>query len=115
LVLESGAEGGAPFRPAGRFGVNAINPYLVFETLRDMIRGRPWATWTRSRLSLGISRRSTRHREGDVQDGHLHHPELPGAQIFEAIGLHPSLVQRFFTWTASRVGGIGLSEVAGDG
>ena len=35
-----------------------------------------------------------------------------GAQIFEAIGLHPSLVEKYFTGTASRVGGIGLDVIA---
>ena len=30
-----------------------------------------------------------------------------GAQIFEALGLDPALVDRYFTGTASRVGGVG--------
>ena len=35
-----------------------------------------------------------------------------GAQIFEAVGLNQELVDKYFTWTASRVGGIGLAEIA---
>src|SRR5438477_3147408 len=35
-----------------------------------------------------------------------------GAQIFEAIGLDKALVDRYFTWTASRVGGIGIDVIA---
>ncbi|HET8562419.1 MAG TPA: glutamate synthase-related protein, partial [Candidatus Binatia bacterium] len=35
-----------------------------------------------------------------------------GAQIFEAVGLGQELVDRYFTWTPSRVGGIGLEEIA---
>ncbi|MGH2930539.1 MAG: glutamate synthase-related protein, partial [Solirubrobacteraceae bacterium] len=35
-----------------------------------------------------------------------------GAQIFEAVGLAPDLVERYFTSTASRIGGIGLTEIA---
>ena len=35
-----------------------------------------------------------------------------GAQIFEAIGLAPELVERHFTGTASRIGGIGLDVLA---
>ena len=35
-----------------------------------------------------------------------------GAQIFEAIGLHPSVIEKYFTGTASRVGGIGLDVIA---
>ena len=35
-----------------------------------------------------------------------------GAQIFEAIGLNQEVVDRYFTWTASRVGGVGLEAIA---
>ena len=35
-----------------------------------------------------------------------------GAQIFEAIGLHEDFVRKYFDKTASRVGGIGLEEIA---
>src|SRR5690606_18243627 len=35
-----------------------------------------------------------------------------GSQIFEAVGLNHSIVDRYFTGTASRVGGIGLDEIA---
>ena len=35
-----------------------------------------------------------------------------GAQIFEALGLGQELVEKYFTWTPSRVGGIGLEEIA---
>src|SRR4051812_44751137 len=39
-------------------------------------------------------------------------PSYCGAQIFEAVGLAPDLVDRHFTGTASRIGGIGLRELA---
>ena len=35
-----------------------------------------------------------------------------GAQIFEAIGLEQAFVDRYFTWTASRIGGVGLDVIA---
>src|SRR5262249_44675315 len=35
-----------------------------------------------------------------------------GAQIFEAVGLNQAMVEKYFTWTASRVGGIGLDVIA---
>jgi glutamate synthase domain-containing protein 2/glutamate synthase domain-containing protein 3 len=37
-----------------------------------------------------------------------------GAQIFEAIGLNRALVDRYFTWTPSRIEGIGLDEIAAE-
>ena len=35
-----------------------------------------------------------------------------GAQIFEAIGLEQEFVDRYFTWTASRIGGVGIDVIA---
>ncbi len=35
-----------------------------------------------------------------------------GAQIFEAVGLHRSVVDKYFTWTPSRIQGIGLDVIA---
>src|SRR5437879_9813114 len=35
-----------------------------------------------------------------------------GAQIFEAVGLNKEVIDRYFTWTASRVSGVGLDVIA---
>ena len=35
-----------------------------------------------------------------------------GAQVFEAIGLRQDVVDQYFTWTPSRIGGIGLAMIA---
>src|SRR5215813_12241848 len=35
-----------------------------------------------------------------------------GAQIFEAIGLDSAFVDKYFTWTASRISGVGLDVIA---
>jgi glutamate synthase (ferredoxin) len=35
-----------------------------------------------------------------------------GAQVFEAIGLGSEFIDEYFTWTASRIGGIGIDEIA---
>src|SRR6185436_4794682 len=37
-----------------------------------------------------------------------------GAQIFEAIGLSQELIDEHFTWTASRIAGAGLDEIAAE-
>src|SRR5262245_65197956 len=37
-----------------------------------------------------------------------------GAQIFEAVGLDKEFVDRYFTWTASRIGGAGLDVIAAE-
>jgi len=35
-----------------------------------------------------------------------------GAQIFEALGVHQSVIDKYFTWTPSRIGGIDLNIIA---
>src|SRR5260370_33937486 len=35
-----------------------------------------------------------------------------GAQIFEAVGLDPNVIDMFFTGTASRIGGVGLEKLS---
>ncbi len=77
----------------------------------------------------GVARRASTHEEGDrelrqgggqgraegdVQDGHLDGAELLRAQIFEAIGLGKEVVDRYFTWTPSRISGVGLDVIAAE-
>ncbi len=40
--------------------------------------------------------------------------KLLRAQIFEAIGLNQEFIDKYFTWTASRVGGVGLEAIFED-
>src|SRR5438270_1532684 len=37
-----------------------------------------------------------------------------GAQIFEAVGLNKDVIEKYFTWTASRVSGVGLDVIASE-
>ncbi|HKU39875.1 MAG TPA: glutamate synthase-related protein, partial [Polyangiales bacterium] len=37
-----------------------------------------------------------------------------GAQIFEAIGLNKKVIDKYFTWTASSIEGVGLEEIAAE-
>ncbi|HEX9661999.1 MAG TPA: glutamate synthase large subunit [Candidatus Binatia bacterium] len=95
------------------YGVQAINPYLVYECLNDMIRegmlpdvsyhdavkGYDKAVYkgvVKVMAKMGISTIKS----------------YCGAQIFEAVGLGQELVDKYFTWTPSRVGGMGLEEIA---
>ncbi|HUD48991.1 MAG TPA: glutamate synthase large subunit [Candidatus Baltobacteraceae bacterium] len=95
------------------YGAGAINPYLAFETLDDMIR---------QRLLVDISHKDACKNyvkaavKGVVKViskmGISTIQSYRGAQIFEAIGLHPSVVEKYFTGTASRVGGVGMDMLA---
>jgi glutamate synthase (NADPH) large chain len=95
------------------YGASAINPYLAFETLDDMIR---------QGLLTGLDhRKAVNHYTKAVKKGVLKVmskmgistlQSYRGAQIFEAIGLDQKFVDTYFTNTPSRIGGIGLDEIA---
>src|SRR5215470_17206002 len=97
------------------YGASAINPYLAFETLDDMIR---------QELLTGIDhRKAVNHYTKAVKKGVLKVmskmgistlQSYRGAQIFEAVGLDPAFVDTYFTNTPSRIGGIGLDEIAAE-
>ena len=95
------------------FGAAAINPYLVFETIDDMIRGGLLQEVGRDEavenyvaaLNKGILKVMSKMGISTIQS-------YRGAQIFEAIGLKRDFVKKYFTRTASRIGGIGIDVVA---
>ena len=98
------------------YGAGAVNPWVAFETLDDMIR---------QRLLTGIDhRKAVRNYIKALNKGILKVmskmgistlQSYCGAQIFEAIGLNRELVDRYFAGTASRVGGIGLDVIHEEG
>jgi glutamate synthase (NADPH) large chain len=95
------------------YGAGAINPYLAFETLDDMIRqailpGLDHDLAVKSyikALNKGILKVMSKMGISTIQS-------YSGAQIFEAIGLNREFVDRYFTWTPSRIGGVGLDVIA---
>src|SRR5205809_5376132 len=97
------------------YGASAINPYLAFETLDDMIR---------QNLLTGIDhRKAVNHYTKAVKKGVVKVmskmgistlQSYRGAQIFEAMGLDQHFVDTYFTNTPSRIGGIGLDEIASE-
>jgi glutamate synthase (ferredoxin) len=95
------------------YGAGAINPYLAFETLDDMIRqgllpGLDHKTAVKNyikALNKGILKVTSKMGISTIQS-------YRAAQIFEAIGLNREFVDRYFTWTASRIGGVGIDVIA---
>jgi len=95
------------------YGAGAVNPYLAFESLDDLIRQGALQDITHARavsryikgLNKGILKVMSKMGISTLQS-------YCGAQIFEAIGLDQSFVDRYFTWTASRVGGVGIDVIA---
>ena len=97
------------------YGAAAINPYLAFETIGDMIRdgmlpGLDHETAEQSYIqacSKGVRKIMSKMGISTVAS-------YTGAQVFEAIGLSDGLVDRYFAGTISKIGGIGLDEIAAD-
>ena len=97
------------------YGAGAINPYLAFETIDDMVRQGQFADIDRAKavknyvraMTKGILKVMSKMGISTLQS-------YRGAQIFEAVGLNKGFVDRYFTWTASRIGGIGIDTVAAE-
>ncbi len=95
------------------YGCGAVNPYLAFETLDDLIRqglltGIDHKTACKSYLKAavkGVVKVISKMGISTIQS-------YWGAQIFEAIGLKQSVIDKYFTWTSSRVEGVGLEVIA---
>ena len=95
------------------YGCTAINPYLAFATLDDLIQ-QGLLTKTDHKTAIkkyikaaikGVVKTMAKMGISTIQSYH-------GAQIFEAIGLNSEVVEKYFTWTPSRIQGVGLDVIA---
>ncbi len=96
------------------YGAAAINPYVMFESLDELA--------DRSLLPEDLGREEAEKRivkaigKGLLKTiskmGISTIQSYCGAQIFEAVGLERELIDRHFTGTASRIGGVGLEQLA---
>ncbi|MGI8578998.1 MAG: glutamate synthase large subunit, partial [Solirubrobacteraceae bacterium] len=95
-------------------GAAAINPYLMFESLDEIVKRRlipadvPVEEAERrivKAIGKGLLKTISKMGISTIQS-------YCGAQIFEAVGLEPDLIERHFTGTASRIGGVGMDVLA---
>ena len=113
LVLESGEPREVMhFALLLGYGADAINPYLALETVRHMVAEKEididGDTACRNFLKAnlnGVIKTMSKMGISTVAS-------YRGAQIFESIGLNQSVIEKYFTKTASRVEGIGLGTIA---
>jgi glutamate synthase domain-containing protein 2/glutamate synthase domain-containing protein 1/glutamate synthase domain-containing protein 3 len=96
------------------YGAGAICPYLAFQTLKDMVSKNYFAEGTDYKklqknfvkaVNKGLLKVMSKMGISTQQS-------YRGAQIFEAIGLAKPFVDEYFSWTATRIEGIGLDIVA---
>ena len=133
------------------YGAAAINPYLAFETIDDMVHSGELSKAEGGRMkeepsanghaiSHNGNGRNGRDSAFNLQTSALYEKAIKqyvkaankgvvkvmskmgvscvqsycGAQIFEAIGLNQEFIDKYFKWTASRVGGVGLDAIFED-
>ncbi|WP_198679161.1 glutamate synthase large subunit [Thermomonospora amylolytica] len=95
------------------YGASAVNPYLAIETVEDLI-----ATGALPGLDPAKAARNMVKAYGKgvlkimSKMGVSTVASYTGAQIFEAIGLGPEVIDRCFTGTTSRLGGVGFDVIA---
>ena len=114
IVLESGEPREVHhFAVLLGYGCGAINPYLAFATLDDMIGQGILVDvdyQTACKNYIKAVTKGTIKIASKIGISTLH--SYRGAQIFEAIGLNHSVIDRYFTWTASRIEGADLEAIA---
>jgi len=95
------------------YGCAVVNPYLAFETIEAMIDERMF-TNVDSKLACtnymkaatkGVVKVMSKMGISAIQSYH-------GAQVFEAVGLRQDVIDQYFTWTASRIGGVAMDVIA---
>ncbi len=95
------------------FGAAAINPYLAFETIDDMIAsGTLTGVTARQAQKNYIKAASKGIIKVMSKMGISTVASYTGAQVFEAVGLATEVVEEYFTGTVSRIGGVGLDVLA---
>jgi glutamate synthase (NADPH) large chain len=111
LVVETGsAREVHHFALLGGYGAEAVHPYLALETVLNLHGD------DRVAASKGIKNYTKAIGKGlkkvMSKMGVSTYMSYTGSQLFEAVGLARSLVDKYFTGTASNVEGIGLFDVA---
>ncbi|MFN2569529.1 MAG: glutamate synthase large subunit [Candidatus Dormibacteria bacterium] len=98
------------------YGAEAVNPYLAFDTIAGVQRRgllpagvdaeKAEANFIRA-IGTGLLKTISKMGISTIQS-------YCGAQIFEAIGISPEVIDRYFCGTPSRIGGIGLDVIAAE-
>ena len=95
------------------YGADAINPYLAFSTIVQLAEYGEFEEWTteqaidnyKEAVEKGILKIMAKMGISTVSS-------YRGAQIFEAIGINVSVIEKCFTGTPSRLNGIGFEHIA---
>jgi glutamate synthase (NADPH/NADH) large chain len=94
------------------YGASIVNPYLAFASIDELVKtGQLNISYSEARknyikaVEKGLLKVFSKMGISTLRSYH-------GAQIFEALGVDPSLIEKYFRGTPSRIGGVGLPELA---
>ncbi len=115
LVVESGEPREVHhFCCLAGYGAEAINPYLAFETLVAMKNELPQKLDDKEIIKRYIKSIDKGLLKVMSKMGISTYQSYCGAQIFDAVGLKSDFVAKFFSGTATRIEGVGLTEIAAE-
>ncbi|MFU1782236.1 glutamate synthase large subunit [Haloarcula japonica] len=114
LVVESGDPRAVHhFATLIGYGAGAVNPYLAYQTIEDLVAGPDGAD-----LADAIDAYITAVEDGLLKTmakmGISTVESYQGAQIFEAVGLSSDFIAEYFEGTTCRTEGIGIEEIEDD-
>lgn len=114
LIIESGEPNQIhQFAVLLGYGASAINPYLAFETLDDIINQRLLTDISYKdavkkyvkAINKGVTKILSKMGISTIHS-------YRGAQIFEALGLNSAVIDKYFVGTPTRIEGVGLDIIA---
>ena len=115
LVVETGeAREVHHFALLTSYGAGAVNPYLALATLDSLLTERYLPeSFTHKQLQKNYIKAAVKGILKVMSKmGISTQQSYRGAQIFEAVGLNTKFVDEYFTWTPSRIQGLGRKEIA---
>jgi len=95
------------------YGAGAVNPYLAVQSVRDLVAG-PDGPDADDAVASYLDALETGLLKVQSKMGISTVESYRGAQIFEAVGLDESVVERFFEGTPNRTGGATLADLEAD-
>ena len=124
LVVETGACLEVHhFATLAGYGAEAINPYMAFDTINallDKLNSKPYRHDSDARVDFEEAQRryiqavNKGLKKVMSKMGISTYQSYCGAQIFDAVGLSETFIERYFKGTNSTIGGIGLEKIATD-
>ncbi|MBM4266915.1 MAG: glutamate synthase large subunit [Deltaproteobacteria bacterium] len=117
LIVESGEPREVHhFSLLSGYGAGAVNPYVALETLQQQVREHAFGAKSKVTVEEAVAHYVKAIGKGLFKVmskmGISTLQSYRGAQIFEAVGIRREVIDRYFTWTVSRVEGVGLDVIA---